>query len=87
MTLTLRAVVCEQGGNTGVILGRWRLRALLLLEAQIEADKRSCGTKGIAPNALEIIDATGRVLARRGYLGRHVHVPWRSGADLPPSRE
>lgn len=71
MALSLRAVVCDRSGAVAIVVEQWRLRAVLVLEAPIEADKRSCATGDIVPNALEITDATGTVVARRGYLGRH----------------
>jgi len=75
-TFTLRAVIREQNGRTGVVLERWALRARDLGTAKIEADRGSRISGGIMPNGLEILDASGAVVARRSYVGKNVYAPW-----------
>jgi hypothetical protein len=76
MSFTLRAVVAEDRGNVGVVIERWTLKATRLVEAKSEVDRGNWPTEGLKPNVLEIIDDTGTVVARRGYLGKNVYAPW-----------
>jgi hypothetical protein len=75
-TFTLRAVVREENGAIGVIVETSILRARDLGTAKIEADRGSRIAGGIMPNALEILDGSGAVVARRNYIGKNVHAPW-----------
>lgn len=75
-TYTLRAVIREESGGTGVIIEQWAMRARDLGTAKIEADRGSRIAGGIVPNALEIVDGSGTVVARRSYNGKNIYAPW-----------
>jgi hypothetical protein len=75
-SFTLRAVIRGENGAAGIILETWALRALDLREAKVEADRGRRDRGGIMPNALEILDGAGTVVASRNYIGKNVHSPW-----------
>jgi hypothetical protein len=75
MAHSVRLVVKEADGTTGVLVRKRRLRAKSLAMAKAEADS-GVWSAPIPGNALEIVDAAGNVLASRPYLGRDVYVPW-----------
>lgn len=76
MAFILRTVVREATGKTGVVIERIVLGALTLADAKREADSRSWVLHGIEPNALEIIDGNGSIVAQRSYRGKNVYAPW-----------
>src|SRR5689334_11573719 len=53
MKLTLRTVVRETTGRTGVVIARYSLRAQTLSEAKREVDRGSWVRDGIEPNSFE----------------------------------
>jgi hypothetical protein len=75
-SFTLRAVIRDENGAAGIILETWTLRALDLREAKVEADRGRRDSGGIMPNALEILDGAGTIVAWRNYIGKNVHAPW-----------
>ena len=76
MGFTLKTVVREASGTVGVVIERWRLRALTLDQAKREVDHGTWVRGGIEPNGFEIVDDEGSVLARRSYAGRDIYAPW-----------
>jgi len=76
MGFTLKTVVREASGTVGVVIERWRLRALTLDQAKREVDQGHWARDGIEPNGFEIVDDEGSVLARRSYAGRDIYAPW-----------
>jgi hypothetical protein len=76
MGFTLKTVVREASGTVGVVIERWRLRALTLDQAKREVDQGHWVRDGIEPNGFEIVDDEGSVLARRPYAGRDIYAPW-----------
>jgi hypothetical protein len=76
MGFTLKTVVREASGTVGVVIERWRLRALTLDQAKREVDRGHWLKDGIEPNGFEIVDDEGSVLARRSYAGRDIYAPW-----------
>src|SRR4051795_2457081 len=76
MSFTLKTVVREASGHVGVVIERWRLRALTLDQAMREVDQGHWARDGIEPNGFEIVDDEGSVLARRSYAGRDIYAPW-----------
>jgi hypothetical protein len=76
MGFTLRTVVREATGKVGVVLERWRLRALTLDEAKREVDRGGWVRNGIEPNGFDIVDDEGSTLARRPYSKKSIYAPW-----------
>ena len=66
-TFQLRAVVRESSGKTGLIVDSWPLRASTFEGAKVEADRRALDKLQAAPNALEIIDELGSIVAGRSF--------------------
>ena len=83
MAFILRSVIRNASGATVIFLERHVLflerhvlRARTLDEAKREADGGIGVRHGIEPNALEIIDKAGLVVAQRSYKGKNVYAPW-----------
>ena len=72
---TLRSVVIEATGATGIVLDRYKLRALSLDQAMAEADAWRVPDNQVAPNGLEI-EHKGSILARRRFIPGNFYVPW-----------
>lgn len=72
---TLRSVVIEATGATGIVLDRYKLRAVSLDQAMTEADGWRVPANHIAPNGLEI-EHKGSILARRRFISGSFYVPW-----------
>ena len=77
MAFTLRMVVVDGCGRTVAIVETRRLRATALSDARTEADRHSRRAREpVQPNAFEIVDPDGTVVARRRYRGRRVSDAW-----------
>ena len=77
MGFTLRTVVREATGKTGVVIARYSLRAQTLGEAKREVDRGNWVRDGIEPNSFEIVDDSDTVLAQRSYFqGKNLYTPW-----------
>ncbi len=76
MGFTLRTVVREATGKTGVVIERYRLRAHTLAEAKREVDRGTWVRDWIEPNGLEIVDDRDMVLAQRSDQGKDIYAPW-----------
>ena len=76
--LTLRTVVREATGKTGIVIERYALRAQTLAAAKREVDRGTWVQRnGITPNVFEIVDDSNTVLAHRWYKGSNLRGPWR----------
>src|SRR3954464_2004829 len=79
-----RPVVREASGTVGVVIERWRLRALTLDKAKREVDQGNWVRGGVEPNGFEIVDDEGSILARRSYTGPPIYPRGPERRKCPP---